>query len=258
MGDAILLEGVLGAGKSAFARAFLRAASGDPALEVPSPSFTLVQSYDTRRGTVHHFDLWRLDGPDALAELGWDEACRDIVLVEWPDRLGALRPPTALTIALRLEPSCAAAGGAERLARPDRGAVMKAMLLAAGLDERMRPLNTHTPTSLLPLGGRISFAGPRAGPAARCRGDDGGGQRTWQAERIAAHLAARGDEPRLVVRRRGTLLGTGGSIRAALDVLGPEPFFVVNGDAFWLDGPSPTATRASAFPSWEEIEDHAA
>ena len=59
-GDAILLEGPLGAGKTEFARAFLRAATGDPALEVPSPTFTLVQSYETRLGPVHHFDLWRL------------------------------------------------------------------------------------------------------------------------------------------------------------------------------------------------------
>lgn len=100
VGDAILLEGELGAGKSAFARAFLRAASGDPALEVPSPTFTLVQSYDTRIGTVHHFDLWRLDGPAGLSELGWEEARDDIVLVEWPDRLGPLRPAEALTLAL--------------------------------------------------------------------------------------------------------------------------------------------------------------
>ncbi len=99
-GDAILLEGPLGAGKTAFARAFLRAAAGDPALEVPSPTFTLVQSYETGLGVVHHFDLWRLSGPGALAELGWDDACADIVLVEWPDRLGALRPVDALTVAL--------------------------------------------------------------------------------------------------------------------------------------------------------------
>ena len=97
-GDAILLEGPLGAGKSEFARAFLRAASNDPALEVPSPSYTLVQSYDTALGPVHHFDLWRLDGPDAVAELGWDELSRDIVLVEWPDRLGDLRPAPALDL----------------------------------------------------------------------------------------------------------------------------------------------------------------
>jgi tRNA threonylcarbamoyladenosine biosynthesis protein TsaE len=101
-GDAILLEGELGAGKSAFARAFLRAASGDPALEVPSPTFTLVQSYDTPIGTVHHFDLWRLDGPRGLAELGWEEARDGMVVVEWPDRLGALRPADALTVTLLL------------------------------------------------------------------------------------------------------------------------------------------------------------
>ena len=99
-GDAILLEGPLGAGKSAFARAFLRAASGDPALDVPSPSYTLVQSYDTPRFRAHHFDLWRLTGPAALAELGWDDARADVVLVEWPDRLGPLRPDDALTVTL--------------------------------------------------------------------------------------------------------------------------------------------------------------
>jgi tRNA threonylcarbamoyladenosine biosynthesis protein TsaE len=98
-GDAILLAGPLGAGKTAFARAFLRAAAGDPALEVPSPSYTLVQSYDTRLFRAHHFDLWRLDGPAALTELGWDDSRADLVLVEWPDRLGELRPEDALGIA---------------------------------------------------------------------------------------------------------------------------------------------------------------
>ena len=99
-GDAILLEGPLGAGKSEFARAFLRAITGEAGLEVPSPTFTLVQSYDSPRGPIHHFDLWRLDGPGALEELGWDELRGDIVLVEWPDRLGALVPADSLTIRL--------------------------------------------------------------------------------------------------------------------------------------------------------------
>ncbi len=99
-GDAILLAGPLGAGKSTLARAFLRAAAGDPSLEVPSPSFTLVQSYDTRLGPVHHFDLWRLSGPGALVELGWDELTGGIVLVEWPERLGPLRPEGALMVSL--------------------------------------------------------------------------------------------------------------------------------------------------------------
>lgn len=100
-GDAILLEGKLGAGKTALARAFLRAATGDARLDVPSPTFTLVQTYDTSKGPVHHFDLWRLDGPEALGELGWDDAREGIVLVEWPDRLGPLRPQDALTVALQ-------------------------------------------------------------------------------------------------------------------------------------------------------------
>lgn len=101
-GDCFLLEGPLGAGKTALARAFIRAAAGDPALEVPSPSFTLVQIYDTPIGPVFHYDLWRLDGPAALTELDWDDALDGITLVEWPDRLGSLRPDGALTITLRL------------------------------------------------------------------------------------------------------------------------------------------------------------
>jgi tRNA threonylcarbamoyladenosine biosynthesis protein TsaE len=99
-GDAVLLEGPLGAGKSAFARALLRTLAGDPALEVPSPSFTLVQSYDLPGGPAHHFDLYRLSGPAGLAELGWDEAREGIVLVEWPERLGPQAPRDALRIHL--------------------------------------------------------------------------------------------------------------------------------------------------------------
>lgn len=97
-GDALLLEGPLGAGKTAFARALLRATCGDPALEVPSPSYTLVQTYEGPAGPLHHFDLWRLDGPESLHELGWEDARAGIVLVEWPDRLGPLRPAEALTL----------------------------------------------------------------------------------------------------------------------------------------------------------------
>lgn len=99
-GDAVLLQGPLGAGKSALARALLRALLRDPVLEVPSPSYTLVQTYDGPLGPVHHFDLWRLDGPAAVAELGWEDAREGVVLVEWPDRLGALRPGEALVVEL--------------------------------------------------------------------------------------------------------------------------------------------------------------
>ena len=114
-GDAVLLEGPLGAGKTTLARAMLRALCGDPALEVPSPSYTLVQSYEAPGFTVHHFDLWRLDGPEAVIELGWDEARAGVVLVEWPDRLGPLAPPDALRVTLSL------GHGEERNARIEKG-----------------------------------------------------------------------------------------------------------------------------------------
>lgn len=95
-GDVLLLTGPLGAGKSCFSRAFIRHLMRQPRLGVPSPTFTLVQSYTTPTGIeIWHYDLWRLDGPQALEELGWDEALAGIVLVEWPDRLGDLTPPDA-------------------------------------------------------------------------------------------------------------------------------------------------------------------
>ena len=100
-GDAILLEGPIGAGKSCLARAFIRARLGE-AEEVPSPTFTLVQVYDDDGTEIWHADLYRLTHPDEVWELGLDQAFASaICLVEWPDRLGSHAPPDALT--LRLE-----------------------------------------------------------------------------------------------------------------------------------------------------------
>jgi tRNA threonylcarbamoyl adenosine modification protein YjeE len=88
-GDLITLSGQLGAGKTAFARYVIRQLSGDPKLDVPSPTFSLMQTYETPRGAVVHADLYRLSGGAELAEIGWEEASdNSILLVEWPDRAG--------------------------------------------------------------------------------------------------------------------------------------------------------------------------
>ena len=118
-----------------------------------------------------------------------------------------------------------------------------AMLLAAGLGTRMRPLTEHTAKPLLPLGGRplLDHALDRLAAA----GVETAVVNThWHAERVAAHLAARPHNGlRIVLRGEGELLDTGGAVRAALDLLSPAPFYIVNGDAFWLDGPTPALTR---------------
>lgn len=127
-----------------------------------------------------------------------------------------------------------------------------AMLLAAGLGTRMRPLTEHTAKPLLPLGGRplLDHALDRLAAA---------GVETvvvnahWQSGRVAAHLAARPPAPRTVLQNEPDLLDTGGAVRAALPLLGPDPFYVINGDAFWLDGPTPALDRLAA--AWTDSLD---
>ena len=102
--DVVALQGGLGVGKTTLARAILRAAAGDPALIVPSPTFTLVEIYDTPAGVFWHFDLYRLEEPEQVFELGWEEARADgMALVEWAERLGALLPRERLTVTLAME-----------------------------------------------------------------------------------------------------------------------------------------------------------
>lgn len=107
--DVVALDGDLGAGKTALVRALIRAATGNPDEEVPSPTFTLVQTYERAVGagvsvTYWHFDLYRLESPDDAVELDIEEAFAEgVTLIEWPERLGPYLPPRALHIRLTID-----------------------------------------------------------------------------------------------------------------------------------------------------------
>ena len=102
-GDLITLSGDLGAGKTTFARALIRHFAGDETIEVPSPTFTLMQVYELPRFTLVHADLYRLTGPAELTELGFDDVAeRGVILLEWPDRAAGVLPADRLDITLTL------------------------------------------------------------------------------------------------------------------------------------------------------------
>ena len=130
-GDCVALSGDLGAGKSTLARALLRAMADDETLEVPSPTFTLVQSYDLRI-PVAHFDLYRLGDGSELDELGLDEALAiGIALVEWPEMAEDFLPADRLTLRLEHETSGRTAtisGPALALDRIRRSLAIRALL----------------------------------------------------------------------------------------------------------------------------------
>lgn len=124
-GDFVGLSGPLGAGKTTLARALVGALSGDA--NAPSPTFGLVALYDGPDFPLAHFDLYRIDAPSEVAELGFDDARADgVVLVEWPERIAAMIPEEALVI--RLDPQ-----GRGRRARLLGGGDWPLRLIRAGL-----------------------------------------------------------------------------------------------------------------------------
>ena len=120
-----------------------------------------------------------------------------------------------------------------------------AIILAAGLATRMRPLTDDTAKPLLHLGGRALIDQALDHLAEQ-------GVETvvvnayWSADKVLAHLAARTTPPRVIASRESALLETGGGVRNALPLLGNAPFFVINGDAFWLNGPERALARVAA------------
>lgn len=101
-GDVLLLSGDIGAGKTHFARQLIQSLLAQPE-DIPSPTFNLVQCYDTPEFEIWHADLYRLTSPDEVVELGLVDAFEDaLCLVEWPDRLAELAPETALKMNFRM------------------------------------------------------------------------------------------------------------------------------------------------------------
>jgi tRNA threonylcarbamoyladenosine biosynthesis protein TsaE len=98
-GWTLLLRGELGAGKSTFARAFIKAAGHNGI--VPSPTYTLVEPYELASGKIYHIDLYRVSDPDELRYLGWNELDDGLRLVEWPDRAPGLADDADLLIELK-------------------------------------------------------------------------------------------------------------------------------------------------------------
>ena len=101
VGDVIALRGGLGTGKTTFSRALIEALLGHPT-DVPSPTYTLVQTYEGPDFPIFHMDLYRLETPDEVFELGWDETQNGLALIEWPDRAGSHLPAWRLDLTLEI------------------------------------------------------------------------------------------------------------------------------------------------------------
>ena len=98
-GDMVAFHGGLGAGKTTLSRGLISALMGAET-EVPSPTYTLVQTYEAPTFDVFHYDLYRLESPNELYELGWDETQNGVALIEWPERAGTRLPAWRLDITL--------------------------------------------------------------------------------------------------------------------------------------------------------------
>jgi tRNA threonylcarbamoyl adenosine modification protein YjeE len=145
-GDVLTLSGDLGAGKTTFVRAMIRHLAGDETIEVPSPTFTLMQQYELPRFPLAHADLYRVTGSAELAELGFDDLPEGaVVVVEWPDRAAGFLPAdridVALTLAPKLKPEFRHArvtGYGTFAKRVDRIASVRQFIAEAGLSEATR------------------------------------------------------------------------------------------------------------------------
>jgi N-acetylmuramate 1-kinase len=145
-GDTVTLSGDLGAGKTTFVRALIRHLAGDATIEVPSPTFTLMQGYDLPQFPLVHADLYRLSGAAEISELGFDDLPDNaVVMIEWPDRAAGSLPPDRLDIAFTLAPKlklefrhARVTGYGSFAARVERIAAVRQFVAESGMSEAIR------------------------------------------------------------------------------------------------------------------------
>jgi N-acetylmuramate 1-kinase len=194
-GDVVTLAGDLGTGKTTFARAMIRHLAGNPALEIPSPTFTLMQTYELAQFPLVHADFYRLSGAAELTELGFDDLPDDaVLLIEWPDRAAERLPPNRLEIALALAPKLkpefrhARITGYGSLApRVDRIAATRQFIAESGYGEALRTrMQGDASTRSYE---RLALAGKHAILMNSPRRPDGPPVRNGQPYNAIAHLA---------------------------------------------------------------------
>lgn len=237
-GTVILLSGDLGAGKTVFARGFIRSAVGNSDLAVTSPTFNMVSSYDTVLGPLYHYDLYRVKDAEEIQELGIADVYRAYAtLIEWPDRL----PPTLIStfkkrldIHIQIDPS----SDARTVTLQAVGfgiSVDTAFVFAAGLGTRMRDRVRDVPKPLVPVAGRptLSYFMDQA--------RDAGVTRIFLNTHYLPHkINEFADEYKnkcqIRIFHEEKLLETGGGLKRALPDINRDIFYAMNGDALVDEG----------------------
>jgi N-acetylmuramate 1-kinase len=194
-GDLMTLSGDLGAGKTTFARAVIRCLAGDNGIEVPSPTFTLMQSYELPRFLLVHADFYRLSGATELTELGFDDLPeRTVVLLEWPDRAAGALPMDRFDITFTLAPQIGAEARNARVVgygacapRVERIAQVRAFIDTGGFEDALRTrMEGDASTRIFE---RLSFDGQTAVLMNAPRRPDGPPVRDGKPYSAIAHLA---------------------------------------------------------------------
>jgi MurNAc alpha-1-phosphate uridylyltransferase len=233
----LLLSGDLGAGKTVFARGFIRAALGTPSSSVTSPTFNMVSIYDTSTGPVYHYDLYRVKDPSEIDELNIDDVySARATLIEWPDRLPEKMPPTFkkwVDIQITIAPN----GTREITITPYGFGVFPdtSFIFAAGLGTRMRDRVRDVPKPLVMIAGRptLDYFMDQAHAAGITRLFLNTHYLPQKIEDFTTQYRNRFD---IKTFYEPVLLETGGGLKNALPSINRDIFFAMNGDALIDEG----------------------